>query len=659
MAGQSEKPSAGEERQKQNYAAADLRYLRQDIESQISADVKVLLSFFETEERLISSAILQLRARYDQAAGNDDYQEALQIQVHKNELRLADIGRFKKLLVQHADNPNVQEVSRAMDEVYEKIYGQPMPPEYPKNGSALDKIRYFLDKGASEVERLLASETEEGREVSHQEAVRRNEVLDDALDQAQTDYLVKLSASGHPNALFESYVTASERYEELVDKILLLPKTERDANIDILMHTLDLYEALTKDAFKGAVKQAIRAEVKDILEKQQDYFNGLRGLIQRGVEAGTDFAIEHLSAVFGDKDSVARNFVTWFLKTGRDLSKPVKYDEKLVEQFADESVDQIAFISQSVDLDKVHDMRKACVGIKANPDRLLLASAQEDFRESFREFFPMTAEFMRNLIDLQGDLLQDAYVLSHGENSQLFDADSTLRAKFFSAKGRDLIRFMRVYSPFGVFAPGEVEAKDGSALYVDSAYHRGWFRKHPILSLGLQSAGFALGYAAAAGAGYVAAETLGQRFFLTRFLHKFLKKPLTKILPVVGQVLLEYEIGAEIKDIVVADRDLKILEIFNQYDSFEEIPKDVREELRQIILTNEIQKRQKLFQGVGYDWKKFGLKPNWLDKGIIKVGEDWLGFRDDMKATGALREAVLAANRKLVLLGFQPYELEK
>ncbi len=622
-----------------------LNYLKQDIEVPLPPEVARLVAFLDKEETLLSDDVKNMRARYTPANGR------MQEEIEAQELRVMDVKRFRKLLYAHADNPNVKAVSEAMDKVYTAMFDAPMPEESHRKSFA-EKVEAFV--------MMAPDPARMSREELHQEYVKRNAAVDDTLDVAQTAHVVDLAARGDPNALFETYVTSMERYQELTDKILGLPKGERDKNIDEFMKTLAFYESLTMPDFEQNIRAQMGAQAREIIEQQESQFKGLRGYIQRGVEKGTDFAIDYLAGAVGEKDSLARNLFVKAAKGGRDLSKPVTYDPALIKELEEETIAQIKTVSTAVDLEKVHAVREACVTLKANPDRMLAEADKRRFMASFKDFLPTTVAFMKKIIEVNGELIRDAYMLSHGQNSPTFSADSTMRAKFGGFEGSDILRTLQLYSPFGVFLPARVETKNPDApLYLESAYRQGWFRDHPVMGLTLQSAEFMLLYRgsvlAAEGAATMASRSLIGKT-LTTLIKGALKKPLGKLVPVVGQVMFGYELGDAINQYRLSSDEVDIFNTLNDYPSLREIPEDVRETLRILMLRNEIEKRRGFFQGVGYDLSTLDMG-TW-DRFMVGNLGGTGGIRATMKEKGAFREAVLAANRKLVLLGFEPFEIK-
>ena len=636
---------SGNKKRKTNTHDA-LKYLKRDIDVPLPPEVARLVGFLDEEEQLLSDDVKSLRVRY--TPNNPVLREEL----NKEELRIMDVQRFKKLLYAHAGNPNVKEVSDAMDKVYAAMFNAPMP-EASRNKTFAEKAEEFLGKkpGISDL----------SYEDIHKEYVARNDVVDKTLDRAQTEHVVDLAARGDPNALFETYVTSMDRYQELTDKITRLPKQERDQHIDEFMKTLALYESLTMPDFEKNIRAQMEASARDVLDKQESQFKGLRGFIQRGIEKGTDFAIDHFAGVVGDKDSLARNLFVGAAKAGRDLAKPVTYDPALIKELEEETIAQVKTVATVVDVEKIHAMREACVALKSSPDRFLTDGDREAFRASFRGFLPVTVAFMKKIIEVNGGLIRDAYQLSHGENSTMFPADSTMRAKFAEVEGRDVLRTLQLYSPFGVFLPARVDTKTpDKPLYLESAYKQSWFRDHPIAGAAVQSAEFWLLYKTGVGVAGGAAKGVSRRLIgktLTNWLEEQLKKPLGKVVPVVFQVLLGYELGDAVNQYRLSAEEEDIFNQLTEYSSLREIPSDVRQDLRQLILRNELGKRRNYFQGVGYDVGKLGMGA--LDNFLIGTGGG-MSIRNigtTMQEKGTFREAVLAANRKLVLLGFEPFEL--
>lgn len=619
---------------------SDLKYLQDDVREELPPEIEKLLTFLDVEEAKLGTQIQRLRERYELSRGND--KEAA-VQVNKNELRISDLWSFRKLLVQHAKNPDVKEVSEAMNRVYSVMFAGGRPAPDFDNMPFRNKVDALLDRGSYEDLRM--------------QYWVANERLDDTLDVAQTQELVDRAAHGYPDALFETYVSTIDRYQELIDKILFFPKEERDKNIDVLLKTLVVYEELADGEYQKKMVDQLGKRAEDVLKNQQKRFEGLRGLIQKGVEKTADFAIDHLSGVFGDEESVARNLFIQAAKFGKDLSKPIEYDPALIKALKDEAAVQLAQIADVVDPHKIQEMKDACVDLKANPDRLLSENDREAFSEKFKEFLPQSTALIRRIIDVQGDLLRDAYILSHGKNSKYFEADSTLRAKFFAHEGRDFIRTLQIYSPFGIFMPAQLETKDGQPLYVKSVYRQGWFNEHPILSTALQAGEFG----ASLYLTYHAVRLASKLSLVTRILGKIIGKPIKKLAPYVGAVWAAAEITEELKDYHISGTEQEIFETLNEYDSFREIPDDVREDLRQLILRNEIERRRGLFQAVGYDLEKFDM-PFWDRFLVGNYGTEGMKendvFKDSMKTQGTFREAVLAANRKMVLIGLKPFEIK-
>lgn len=615
-------------------------------EGKLPLEVKKLLTEFDRVERRLILRIHKLRVRFDNEPAARD---TLTLDIHRNEFTLHELQDRKKRIYQFGRQGKVKKAAEVMAEVY-NIMRTAEEGWEGERGESLGK------RGDLEAAYLAAKGE-----------------LDEVLDEAQTKYCVELARSNHPDALLETYLVSLDRYQELFDKILHLPKAERDRNVDVLLTTLSLYEAIPTEDFQQSVAEAIKLKATDILKHQQERFTGLRGLIQRGVEKGTSFAIDHFSGLLGDEDSIARNLFVKAAKLGRDLSKPVQYDPELIKALADETIEQLRTIAPAIDLDKVRALHAACLELKANPDNLLSPEDREKFKKPFREFLPVSAVIIERVIAVQSDILHDAYVLSHGKDSKEFDADWTLRAKFLSHQGRDLIRLLQMYSPFGVFLPATAERKKGKPpLHLQSAYSRGWFKDHPIARVALQTGEMTallfLGYGMLRGVAWgthvYRRIPLAPGRRLVGGTGKILKTLLTKrfgkippFLPLVGQIYLAYEITDEIKNINLSSREEEIFDILKKYHSLREVSQEDQEKVRQLTLINEIYKRRGYFQGIGYDLATMDIDFwNRFVAGNI-IAPSGSPFRDSMVKTGEFREAVLAANRKLALMGFRTYEI--
>lgn len=637
----------------------DLKWLQRDTEKSLPEGIEELLLNLEERKRRIQADSREFQHRTD---------ERSKARIEENNLLILDIEALERLAVQHERNPNVQRESAELNRIYRDIFGTEMPPELQEEKSEVGLWRRIEIAGDGLMHKAKSLFTgDETREdladlraaaptgALEERYVAQENRVDDALDAAQTKHVVEMAATGNRDAIFETYVTSKERYRELASKILKLPKDERDKNLDKLLANLDFYDSLRSEEFQKEISRRLQGAAEQILKDQQAKFTGLRGFIQKGVEKGLTFAVDHFSGVVGDEDSVARNLFIWAAHKGIDLSKPVQYSPELVQQFADETIEQVSRISGFMDGDAVSEMRKATLDAKANPDYLMKQDDQDVFMGVFDNFFRATVDFHKNLIGLQTELLTDAYIASHGKKSE-FEGDSEGRARFFQIQGRDVIRTLRVYSPFGMFLPAQVERKgDQSPVALTSAYDQGWFKDHSIMSLAAQSAGFGVGYYALRYVAPRVASYLPAVGLPTRILRKVLGKPVSKLAPIAGQILLGYELGNEINEMRMSAADKEALKILNKYDLMEEMPESEREKLRILVLKNEIGRRKKLFQDAGYDLDRFNM--SLLDQFSINAMGGFGMFDDDMITTGTFREAVLAANRKLVLIGFKPFEI--
>lgn len=644
----------------------NLKYLRpEDPESPLPGEVVRYLKFIDKEEERGAIAegtirkkleIFQSRLgnlQWDQNETKQKIQEA-QGDLNRNMIRRSNLDDFRKLLFQHADNPNVKELSDAINQLY-KVFFDTAPPVAFEEAPVDEKTAMLL-KGISTQDRAKILE----------ELDSRNEGFDDVLDKAQTDYIVQIGKTNNPNTLFEAYITAIDRYKELTDKILLLPKPERDKNVDVLLGNVAFYESFLNGEFEKRVDAQIDTAVKTVLDNQETQFKGFRGLIQKGIEGGTDFAIDHVSAIFGEKGSFARNVFIVAAKTGRDLSKPVEYSAELVQKISNETKAQLKEIGKIIDKDKVEAMKKSCIDLKANPDTLLKEDDQEEFRKVFLEFLPVSTGLIERTLAVQSDLIHQDYVLSHGEKNSQYEKDWQMSGKIgnwdaLGLEGKHLFRLLDLYSPFGVFLPTEVQKKDKSPVYLRSAYKQGWFKEHPYLSTMLQTVlmNETILTARVAG-GFVLRAAL--RMVMLGFIGRGLYKLGAALNPVTNFAVAQYLGIKAVKHLKLTKQELeiekKINSLMEKYPLLEAVPESEKNEVRELFLINEIYQRKQWFgQPVGYDLSKFGVGP-WKRSSVGNLLEITTGF-DTMEETGAFREAVFATNRKLVLLGFEPYEIEE
>lgn len=630
-----------------------LKYLKKAPEKPLPAEVQRLTGFLTQEDATLTQQIEELREKYDRTE-NPSEKERIKEQITENELKISDLGLLQKLLYQHADNPEVQAVSEAMNKVYEQMFGSPPPDDFKKKS--------FAERAQDLARKLRIREVFNENDDLHTKYVKGDDKLDDTLDSAQTDHILTLAESGNSDALVEGYATYMDRYTELTDKILNLPKPERDKNADILLTTVNFYDFLASGDFEKHVEERISVAAHKIIEQQETTFKGIRGYIQRGIEKGMKFTIDHLAPLLGSDDSLGRNLFVKAAELGIDLSKPVVYDQKLIEALAKDTIAQLKGLSSVIDRNKVQNMKRACMELKMNPDRHLSDKDRKNFMDAFKEFWPVTTAFLQKALSSQVTQLHEAYVLSHGEkNSKMFDADWTLRAKFLSSGGKDLIRLARLYSPFGIFLPAQAERKDGlPPIELTSIYHQGWFKEHPVISTALQGAELsALMYL-----GYGTAKFIGKRILITRFIGNLVGKPLSKLCFLAATVYFSYQTAKEIQNYRLSGQEKRIFELLTPYHSLAEVPADVKQEVRLLTLQNELEKRRKLFQSVGYDLSRMGLGlwarmaiGNYGMPGYMQDSSDY-SMRDTMMEDGSFREAVLAANRKLVLLGLDPFEIK-
>lgn len=469
---------------------------------------------------------------------------------------------------------------------------------------------------------------------------------------------------GDRDALLETYAVTLDRYTELTDKILKLPKSERDGNIDILMTTLNLYDSLTNGEYQQKVAESMAQRAREIFENQKANFEGIRGMIQKGTEKAIDVAVD----IIGGNEGLSRTVAIAAGKVGKNIMKPLVFDETLVRSIEEEVKKQIAEIGSVVDADAINAIRQACVNLKANPDNMLAEKDKEEFMKAFRRFVPATTAVMKKIIDTQIDLIQYDFPLARGEKTSEFSADSEGRAKFMQIKGRDICRLMQMYSPFGILLPESVDREEGKEpVHVRSAYDMGWFKEHPLFSTGLQAVelaallrlmpGFArlsmkLGYHLAP----IPGKSIARRGLKTigniigkRVGQGVISGPLN----IAFAVYTGVEVVDELKEIHLTAVEENIMKIIEKYTSLRDISQEDGEKIRILTLRNELEKRRGALQEIGVNLGETGISI--IDRLSLGNMLGGLSPRADMKQTGKLREAFLEANRKLVILGLRPF----
>ena len=107
----------------------------------------------------------------------------------------------------------------------------------------------------------------------------------------------------------------------------------------------------------------------------------------------------------------------------------------------------------------------------------------------------------------------------------------------------------------------------------------------------------------------------------------------------------------------------EIIQKLSKYESINDIPEQEIKDIRSLLLRNEIMLRKELFQSVGFNLSKLEMNTNDQDHiDYFRYGDGSLDlnpFSGSMKEEGTFKEAVVAANKKLILFGFQPYVIKK
>lgn len=135
----------------------------------------------------------------------------------------------------------------------------------------------------------------------------------------------------------------------------------------------------------------------------------------------------------------------------------------------------------------------------------------------------------------------------------------------------------------------------------------------------------------------------------------------------VWQIWLGFEVGDMIYDHVLNDNDEEFLKLIENHQSIENMSKEERNELRSYVLANEIQKRRKSFQAVGYELDRLDKNEDFKfsKKAKLMLGGDGTEkvfgvndinpFYDTMLNERTLHEAIMAANKKLKLMGLEVF----
>ncbi len=661
MGSQNEKPKESN-RNKSAENVDNLKFLQQNPDKKLPTKTEKLLRYLHDEESAITKKTRDLYERYSQVErkqlaereSNDLEEERLSIKgaIEKREQRLADILGFKKMLVEHANDNSLDTSVDGMIRMYEHGF----------SGNSRSTVSAEFDVA--------------------------NGQLDDSLDEAQTLYLQELMGHGDKDAFVEAYATNLDRYEEVSEKILSLKKKDRDQNIDVLLSTLNFYESFTTPNFEKVVGDAIEAGAQEVISNQEKYFKGLRGFIQRHVELGGKAVVNFLATPEDQNESIARSILIKSVQMSVDIIRPIKYDKAVIDAVKQETIAQVISLRDAVDIKAVRTLREACINLKSNPDDYLQSDDTREFKKAFSEYLPTTVDLVRRHVAVEQELINDAYILSQGESNSQFKSDSTLRAKALQSKeGVDFIRSLRLYAPFGILMPTEVDLKDGSVMHLKSPYTVGYFEEHPLIGIAVQDAEVAATVAVASklapwGAKlskWMLEKAIGKTtvkvllappkiaaksmtWALTKVVGKGLAKSLTGAATIgpAGTIYGIVDTGNEIREYL---DDADEAEVLNKIMSFraqgETIPANESEKIRQQILVTEIKRLRGWFQSPGRELGNT-IDSTWDRWNIDNLGEandDTLHIRKTMRETGELRTAFLNANRKLVLLGFEPFTM--
>lgn len=642
---------------------ANLRYIKKNPEEPLPQNVSTLLAILEENEQIVLKKVLDLVQRYNQIDNKkpvgdiESYnleQERIAVkgEIEKWENRVSDIRGFKKLLHQHPVDASVVASVEAMNSIYSATFN--------RLGDRNDLREKYIAE---------------------------SEKFDDALDEAQTAYLQELLGHNAPETFLEIFATNLDRYTELSEKILSLEKVERDKALDTLLSTLDFYASLAQPDFEKLVVDEIEKGAQNVIQNQERYFKGFRGTIQRLVEKGADAAINFFAKPEDQNESIARSMLIKSIQLGRDAAKPIQYDKEVIDAVKADTIAQVIRLREGVNVDAVAKLRIATVDLKSNPNKYLNPEDKEFFKIAYSEFLPTTITMMRQFVTVQQELVNDAYRYSHGEKNSDFTADWTLRAKALQSKeGIDYLRTIRLFAPFGIMRPDSVELKDGTDMHLTSPYKTGYFEEHPLMGIAVQDAEFAGTVAVASklvpalakiskwllekGISKTAVKALlappklvgkSTVWALGKIVGKGIAKDLAGTLEIgpLGTIWGIIETGDELGDYFDDKNEADVMQKILEYRAKgEEIPSKEVETIRQKMLVIEISRNRKWFQSPGVELgEQIDSTFDRWNLGNIGDGKDALKFRESMFESGKLYESYLNANRKLVLLGFEPFEM--
>lgn len=622
----------------QNLTGADsLGFLDELPELNMPQEILTLITSLKKNIEILDASIRELKLQRELSPEDSK----IQLDINRKELKKVDFTAMIRQLSQFPNEPSVIQAARIMNAIYSRRKGE--------SRGFLDSIKSFLlDDHPVEQREYLDAELK----------------LNDALDGAQDRHIALLASTGDSNALLETYVVTLDRYTMLTDIILQLPKEERDKNIDNLITTLTLHESFTLSDYQEKVAERIGKTAQEILNNQKKSFEGVRGVVQEGMEKGIDVVTD----IFGGKEGISRIVSGVLGKAAKKFIEPTKLEEYVIQSVQEDVTARIKAIGNVVDMSVVDDMHRACLALKANPDNVLNEKDKQEFMEAFRKFIPVATRVRKKVIETQVDLIQLDFPLSRDDEISEFPADSEGRAKLMQIQGRDIVRLTRLYSPFGIFLPETVEREKGKEpVRIRSAYDTGWFKEHPFLSTGLQGVELA---ALLRLAPTLAKLSMKVGYYIAPIPGKSIARAgLKKIGSIIGKrvgqgvmsgplsiafaVIAGVEVGNELQEIRITASEEEVIKIIEKYVSLRDISPEDGEKIRILTLRNELEKRRGAFQEIGVNLGDSGVSI--IDRFFLGNVGSGLSPRANMKETGQLREALLEANRKLVLLGLKPF----
>lgn len=636
--------------------------------------------------------------------------------------RVREIDHLVNLLLSNSNDEEVKKMAEGMNQLYrEKEELSKIVPNPTTTAIEIGKYESALASGDQRyIDAFNARKSLEERLVVKMESNQSehiNLVFRDVLRNKRVGTIVDDLVEGDPVARRKMMLTTMELYGDIQDHILTMPKSVRDQELQEFEKTIFFYKALLNGETKKEWAQRIKQKIVDTSKDSNKA--SFRDLIYKGKNKLQDFGIKLTSMVFGgDDESVITYSVQKAADLERAMSRPVKpNDPEVLSSIEKEVNEMLDSMTQGIDGELVDRLMRQSVRLRSLPDNYLSKEDSDEFSGTFKEFIhSIVLPIQQNIVSAHESLINKAYQYSHGENSMM-NPDSLFRAKIAQKQGIDLKRTLQLFSPFRAALPDGVKLKPFKDRFNDyeksltaeqkeSAYMseyvgmfqykitRGWdnfsnvqkekfyrenanggvdkvtiksnwdtgfWKEHQVLSFVAQTATAAVTYKAGEYALRGAAWAAARAPYLRYVVPKVMPPWVGRMGRVGGQAYVGYLMGDWINNKILESMDESITrdfeDNFEKYGSVKEFPEDLKSDLRSRILRNELQRRRGYFQGVGYDVSKIGMK--FLDAAYLGAEDGgWSPFRDSMVKTGAFREALIAANEQLNMVGLEPFTVE-